>query len=113
MELGYTIDEPILLGHHLWPDANVAIIPKPNKPSYDVPKAYCLILLLECAGKILEKVIANQLSADNIEHNLIGPNQFGSRKYHSAPDAALLLHYKAEMTIKAKHIGAILLFDIS
>ena len=107
------LSHALSLGHHPWPDTNVVIIPKPNKPSYNIPKAYRPISLLECAGKILENVIANHLSANDIEHDLIGPNQFGSRKYHSAPDAALLLHYKAKTMIKAKHIGAVLLFDIS
>lgn len=47
------------LGHHPWMTAKVAIVPKPNKQDYSEAKAYRLVSLLECFGKVLEKVVAN------------------------------------------------------
>jgi len=41
--------------------ANTVIIPKPNKESYSTPKFFCPIILLNTAGKLIEKVISNQL----------------------------------------------------
>jgi hypothetical protein len=93
--------------------SDVVIIPKPHKPNYSVAKAYRPISLLECTGKLLEKVIANRLGADERNFNLIGCMQFGSRKYHSTPDTTTLLRYKAEMTIQSGNIGRVLLLDIS
>jgi len=50
----------INLGH--WPRyfkvSTTVIIPKPNKSSYDNPKAFHPIVLLNTLGKLIEKVIA-------------------------------------------------------
>jgi hypothetical protein len=47
------------LGVHPWKLTTVVIINKPNKPNYNAPKAYQPISLLECATKLLEKIMAN------------------------------------------------------
>jgi len=47
------------LGVHPWKLATVVVINKPNKEDYSLPKAYCPISLLECAAKLLEKIVAN------------------------------------------------------
>lgn len=78
-----------------------------------VAKAYHPISLLECCGKLLEKIVAAQFSWEVDHLDLIGGSQFGSRHLFSTPDAALALCYKAETTILHKRIGAVLLFDIS
>jgi Reverse transcriptase (RNA-dependent DNA polymerase)/Endonuclease-reverse transcriptase len=101
------------LGKHPWGDALVVIIPKPGKSDYTVAKAYRPISLLECCGKLLEKVMAAHFSWEVDNLALIGNRQFGSRHHYSAPDAAFCLHYKARETIKHGRIGAVLLFDIS
>jgi len=48
-----------------WPDQfkelMLVIIPKPNKASYNVPKAFRPIILLNTMGKLIEKVISHQL----------------------------------------------------
>ena len=44
-----------------WPNhfkiSSTVIIPKPNKPSYDLPKSFRPIILLNTLGKLIEKVI--------------------------------------------------------
>ena len=53
-------DACINLGH--WPRhfkiSTIVVIPKLNKPSYDNPKAFRPIVLLNTLGKLIEKVIA-------------------------------------------------------
>jgi len=53
-------DACINLGH--WPRyfkvSTMVVIPKPNKSSYDNPKAFRPIVLLNTLGKLIEKVIA-------------------------------------------------------
>jgi hypothetical protein len=78
----------------------VVIIPKPGKSDYTVAKAYRPISLLECCGKLLEKVVAACFSWEVDHLSLIGNRQFGSRHHYSAPDATLSLHYKAKETIQ-------------
>ena len=101
------------LGHHPWTAAKVVIIPKPNKTDYSAAKAYRPVSLLECFGKVLEKIVANRFTSDSNLHGILPPSQFGSRPYHSATDACTLLRYKASTMIKSGRIGGTLLFDIS
>jgi len=48
-----------------WPDqfkeSTLVIIPKPNKTSYNTPKSFRPIVLLNTMGKLIEKVISNRL----------------------------------------------------
>jgi hypothetical protein len=54
--------DTLALRTHPWGEALIVIIPKPGKLDYTLAKAYCPISLLECCGKLLEKVVASQLS---------------------------------------------------
>jgi hypothetical protein len=50
------------IGYHpkIWHIAIVIVLAKPGKLDSD-PRAYHLIQLLECIGKVLEKIIADRL----------------------------------------------------
>jgi len=102
----------LTLGFHLWHEAIVVIIPKPNKPDYSTLKAYRPISLLECIGKLLEKVVATCFLSDVNVFSLIPTNQFGSRDYSSAVDAAMAIAHNAESCLQSGTIGAMVLFDI-
>ena len=54
------------LGIHpqVWKEARGVVIPKPNKPDYGVAKAYRVITLLNCLGKVVEKVAANAIAEE-------------------------------------------------
>jgi len=88
-------------------------INKPFKPDYSKPKAYRPISLMECAGKLLEKIVASRMNADIATHDLIPMTQFGSRPQHSTVDAIATLVHRIQATRMTKNIGALLLFDIS
>jgi len=102
----------ISLGHHPWKNAKVVVLLKPNKPDYSLPKAYRPISLLECCGKLLEKIVAMCILADVNTYDLIPPNQFGSRDYHCVADAALIVAHNTQACIASRHVGALILFDI-
>ena len=85
----------VSLGIHPWKDTSVVIIPKPHKPDYSLPKAYRPISLLECQGKLLEKVIARRLAFHDEMTGWMGRFQFGSRRHHSAPEVAVGLRVLA------------------
>ena len=93
--------------------AKIVILPKPNKPDYSTAKAYRPVSLLECFGKVLEKIVTNHFTSDSNLHNILPQSQFRSHPYHLATDACSLLCYKASTTINSSRIGGILLFDIS
>jgi hypothetical protein len=48
------------LGYHpkAWRTVAIAVVPKLGKEDYSLPKCYRLVALLECLGKLLEKVVA-------------------------------------------------------
>ncbi|KAI5834854.1 hypothetical protein K523DRAFT_222860, partial [Schizophyllum commune Tattone D] len=54
----------VRLGHHprSWRRAVAVALRKPRKPDYSKPRAYRLITLLECMGKVVEKVMAKRLA---------------------------------------------------
>ena len=56
----------------------IVTINKPGKPDYSVPKAHQPVSLLECTGKLLEKIVANRFQRDIKAHQLMSKSQFGS-----------------------------------
>ncbi|KAJ3516558.1 hypothetical protein NMY22_g14182 [Coprinellus aureogranulatus] len=78
-------------GYHpkSWRQAVAVALRKPNKPDYSNPRAYRLITLLECLGKVLERIIARRLTYLAGKYNLVPPNQFGGRSSSSTVDALL------------------------
>jgi hypothetical protein len=70
----------LTLGHHpkAWKMVAIAVVPKPGKKDYSLPKCYCPVALLECLGKLLEKVMAKRLAFDISALSLIPSTQFGA-----------------------------------
>jgi len=83
------------LGYHPkeWKQSIGIILPKPNKEDYSIPKSYRIISLLNCQGKVLEKIYSNRLSYLANKTDLLNNTQIGGRKQRSAIDAALLLYH--------------------
>jgi ribonuclease HI len=75
----------------------MVVIPKPNKPDYSNTKAYRPIALLNCLGKVLEKLMASRLSGMAETHDLVHPDQIGGDPQRSAIDAAMALTHDVEM----------------
>jgi hypothetical protein len=65
-------------GKHPWNEVTIVILNKPQKPDYSVAKAYRPISLLECIGKVLEKIVANRINTDILNHDILPSTQFGS-----------------------------------
>lgn len=86
-------------GYHpkCWKQANGIILKKPSKPDYTQPKAYRVISLLNCLGKVSERVLAKRLGYLAETSHLLDPSQIGGRLKKSAIDAALLLTNEVEV----------------
>jgi len=78
-------------GYHplQWRRTIAIVFKKPNKPDYTQPRVYHLITLLECIGKLLEKVVARRLTYLTGQYNFISGSQFGGRANFSTSDAIL------------------------
>jgi hypothetical protein len=65
------------------------VLPKPNKNDYSHAKSYRPIVLLNCLGKLLEKVIASQMQFDAQVCGLTDELQFGGLMLRSTADAGI------------------------
>ena len=104
-------------GHHpdCWKESIGIILPKPNKPDYTIPKAYRVIALLNCLGKVLEKLFATRLAyLANTTGRLLNDTQLGGRRQRSAVDTAMLLlhHIQRQKQRSKKNITTSVLLDI-
>ena len=79
----------IRLGYHpaRWKVARGVTIPKPGKDDYGLAKSYRCISLLNCLGKMVEKVAAMLVSAHCERVRGFHPGQYGCRTGRSAVDA--------------------------
>jgi len=72
-----------------WKTAVAVALQKPSKPDYTQPRAYRLITLLECMGKILEKIIACRLTFMIGHYELISGAQSRGKANSATTDAIL------------------------
>jgi hypothetical protein len=77
-----------------WKEFNTIVLRKPGKPSYEVPKAYRPISLINTLWKVLTAIIANQLTYFAEKHQLLPSHHFGGRPGRTTTDAMHLLTYK-------------------
>lgn len=69
--------------------SRTVVLRKPQKPAYDVAKAYRPKALLNTLGKVLGKIVARRMSALAEEHNLLPVTQMGAMPIehsHSLPN---------------------------
>ena len=88
-------DACINLGH--WPEyfkiSTTVVIPKPNKQSYDNPKVFRPIVLLNTLGKLIKKAIAERLQFTVAANDFIHPCQLGSLKFKFTANAGIMLSH--------------------
>ena len=78
-----------------WPShfkrSTTVIIPKPNKKTYDSPKSFRPIVLLNTLGKLIKKVISERLQFTMAANYFIYPNQLGGLKFKFILDVGVAL----------------------
>jgi len=78
-----------------WPShfkrSTTVVIPKPNKKSYDSPKAFRPIIFLNTVGKLIEEVIRECLQFNMASNDFIHPSQLGGLKFKSTIDVGVAL----------------------
>jgi hypothetical protein len=101
-------------GHHpqCWKRATGAILKKPSKPDYSLPKAYRVITLLSCLGKVIERIIAKRLSHLAEVSHLLHNSQIGGRLKKSAIDAALLLVDQVQHQKQKGYVTSTVFLDV-
>ena len=78
-----------------WPSyfkiSKMVVIPKPNKNSFDSPKLYHPIVLLNTIGKLFDKMIGEHLQFHIIFNNFIHLSQLSGLKQRSIMDIGVTL----------------------
>ncbi|KAJ5453717.1 uncharacterized protein N7458_004673 [Penicillium daleae] len=103
------------LGIHpqAWKTAKGVLLRKLDKPDHTLVKAYRVISLLNCLGKVVEKIAAEAI-ADHCEATgSLHPGQMGGRKQHSAVDAVACLIQSTHDAWKQKQLMAALFMDVA
>ena len=105
-------------GYHpkCWKVANGVILRKGanQKRDFSKPKAYRVVSLLNCLGKVSEKILAIRLAkmSDLPDSDLLYYDQIGGRKGRSAIDTVLSLIHDIQMAKNAGNKTSILFIDI-
>jgi hypothetical protein len=102
------------LGIHpgAWKTAKGILLRKPGKPIYTVAKAYRVISLLKCLGKVVEKLVAELITDFAEAQRLFHEGQFGGCRQRSAVDAVACLISEVERAWSEGKLGACLFMDI-
>lgn len=92
------IKHAVRLGYHLveWKRARGILFEKREKRDLTLVKSYRIISLLNCRGKVLEKVIAEQLSQLSENFLKLHIGKMGARKERCAINAIASLTHKVQ-----------------
>jgi len=82
-----------MIGHYPTPfkHSTTAVVPKPKKKDYSIPSAFRPIQLLECLGKVLDRIVARRIQYEVAKHNIVPLTQFGGQIHSCTTDAGLSL----------------------
>ena len=102
------------LGYHPkpWKQATGVILKKAGKPDYSIPKAYRVISLLNCLGKVSERICARRLGYLAETSTLLHNSQLGGRQKKSAIDTAFLLRNTVERNKREGRKTSTLFLDV-
>src|SRR5690606_39820560 len=75
-------------------------------------KAYRPVALLNCLGKVLEKIMATRLAYMAEQHKLLYQDQMGGRPQRSAVDTVLALVHEINAGKKRKKVTSALFMDV-
>ena len=91
----------------------MVIIPKPNKPKYDHPKAFYPIILLNTLEKLIKKVIVERLQFIVAKNNFIHPSQLGGLKFKSTLNVGATLTHIVRSGWAKNKSTSVLTFNIA
>ena len=85
---------------------------KLGKPDYSLSKAYRIITLLNCLGKIAEKIMTTRLLHISQVTDLLDMDQMGGRKQRSAINAVMTLIHNIELAKNQGNTLSCLMLDV-
>ena len=95
-----------------WLHSTTVVLQKPGKTTYDVPKAYRPVGLLDTLGKLFSALVAEDLTHLCDAHHLLPRHQFGGRPGRTTTDAIHLVVDRVKQAWRAKKTAALLFLDV-
>ncbi len=104
----------IRLGYYptQWKSVRGILLEKGGKRDFGLVRSYWVISLLNCIGKVVEKVVAKELSQYCEDYSKLYPGQMGGRKERSAIDAVATLVHTVQEKWQEKKVAAALFMDV-
>ncbi len=104
----------IRLGYHPteWKKARVILLEKGGKRDFGLVRSYRVISLLNCIGKVVEKVVAKELSQYCEIFSKLHPGKMGGQKKRSAIDVVATLVHTVQEKWEEKKLAAALFMDV-
>ena len=108
------VQQAIRLGYHPkeWEKSRGILLEKGGKRDLSLVRSYRVISLLNCMGKVVEKVVANQLSDYCETFSKLHPGQMGTRKERSAIDTVAALVHVVQEKWSEKLLAGALFMDV-
>jgi Reverse transcriptase (RNA-dependent DNA polymerase) len=104
------------LGTHpqAWKAAKGIILRKPGKPKadYGLVRSYRVISLLNCMGKVIEKLVAEAIAEHCESTGALHQGQMGGRRRRSAVDAVACLIQEVHQGWNQKKLAVALFLDV-
>ena len=96
----------------VWKEAIVIPVPKKGKDKKN-PRSYHPISLLNCVGKLPERMVNRRLINHLESNNVLSPTQTDYRKYRSTEDQLAYLAQNIEDAFQEKRKVLAVFFDLS
>ena len=95
-----------------WKKARGILLEKGGKRDLGLVRSYRVISLLNCMGKVVEKVVTQELSQYCEKYSKLHPGQMGGQIERLAIDAVVILVHTVQEKWKEKKLAATLFMDV-
>ena len=95
-----------------WKESITVVLRKPGKPSYENPKAYQPIALLNTMGKLFSTITTDEISYFCKTRDLFPPNQFRRRPARTTMDSMLLMTHMIKEAWRNRKVASALFLDV-
>ena len=95
-----------------WREFTTIVIKKPDKPNYEIPKAYRPIALISTLAKVLTALIADSISSLVEQHQLLPKTHFGGRPGRTTTDAIHYMVHKIKLAWADNKVASVLFLDV-
>jgi hypothetical protein len=95
-----------------WREFTTIVLRKPDKPNYELPKAYRPIALISTMAKVLTGIVADNVSKLVERHNLLPKTHFGGRPGRTTTDAIHYLVHKIKSAWANNQVASVLFLDV-